>query len=807
MRRQPGFVAVAAATLALGIGASAAIFGVADAVLLRRLPYPKPEQLVTVWDTHEAQGRDHEHPSPGNFLDWAAMTRAFQGMTAWQDGSGASMLRHADAPAVVETVKVTPAFFRVLGVPAAHGRTFETFSGASFSVADRFATGDRVLVMSHRLWTSRFGADPGLVGQAIALDGVPWMVVGIMPPDFDLPRPSTELWLAWDIAPSFAGFAGGPPRDYRFLNVLARLRPEVSLEEAQADVRALAATLAEAHPRANAGWSARVVSLEDEREAQARPAVLLLAGAVGLALLLACANVASLQLARGTARRREIAVHQSLGASRLQVVRQLLAESLLLGLLGGAAGLVVAHGLFAAILAAPPVGFPGLEGVSLDGRVVAFATLLAIASAMLFGVAPALEASDTPMHAVLSDGGRAATRGPRTGRARRLLIVGQVAVALALLTGAGLVGKSFVRVLSVDPGFDPRDLLTLRITLDQASYRGGAEAREFYRVLMPRLLRVAGVSGAAGVTALPMSPIGTDFARPYWREGEPDLSGNAPKADIRMVTPGYFDVMRMSLRRGRAFNEWDGPSQPRVVVVNETLARRVWTDEDPIGRHLVLDYLGGAYPYEVIGVVNDVRFAGPKAAPRPEVFIPHAQNPYLDLTVVVRAAGEPSALLRAVQREVAAVDRMQPVHAIATMESLMSRSVATDRFAALLLGLLATLAVVLVGTGIYGLVAFLVAQRTPEIGLRLALGAPPHAVVGLLMTESLRLALAGCVVGLPLAGFVSRSTAGLIYGVRPSDPLIWGAALLAVLGVAVVASVVPARQAARLEPLVAIRSE
>jgi predicted permease len=392
-------------------------------------------------------------------------------------------------------------------------------------------------------------------------------------------------------------------------------------------------------------------------------------------------------------------------------------------------------------------------------------------------------------------------------RVRSLLVVGEVAAALVLLTGAGLLGRSLLRVLAVDPGFDPRGLVTLRVSLDHASYATGARSRAFYVDLMERLRALPGVEGAGAVTALPLSPVGTDFARPYWHVGEADPGGRAQKADIRMATPGYFDALRMTVRRGRTFIPADTDDSPRVIVVNETLARQAFGEADPVGRRLILDYRGGAYPYEIVGVVNDVRFGSVKATPRPELFIPHAQNPYLDLTVVVRAEGDAAELVKRVEAEIRAVDPDQPAHAVARMEDLVERSLAADRRVSGLLALFAGLALVLTATGIQGLLSFVVAQRKRELGLRQALGATPPEVGRLVLGESLRLVVVGCGAGLLVALALLPRAAGLLYEVSPTDPVVWATAVAGVLGVAFAASLFPARSATLIDPLVALHED
>jgi putative ABC transport system permease protein len=801
--RRPGTAAIAVATLAVGIGVSTAVFCVIDGVLVRPLPFPESERLVRLWDTNAGLFRDRDRVSPGNLLDWMREDVAFAGVAAWHPGN--AILRTDHDAEVVQSVKVTPGFFTILGVPAARGRTFaaDELAGALYDVAERYRGGDRVLVLSDRLWRRRFGADPYVVGRTISLDDAPWLVAGVMPPGFAMPSAETDVWLPWDIPASYASLPGGSPRDWRFLNVVARLSPRTSLEAAQARVDSVAAALAEAHPKANRGWASRIVPLKDDLVASSRPALFVLLGAVGFVLLIACANVASLQLARAADRSREIAVRLALGARRSRLVRQLLTESLLIALGAGLAGTALAVALLEVLRLLRPAQLPRLDEIGLDLRVLAFAALAAIVAGVASGLAPALQATRTLASALQADGGRAVAGS--AGRWRRALVVLELTVALVLLTGAGLLGRSFVRLTGVDPGFDPENLLVLRVSLDNTVYRGPQSA-SFYRDLTARLSALPGATSAGAVTALPLSDVGIEFDRPYWRERDPDPGGEAPKADIRMATTGYFDAMRMRLLRGRGFTDDDRLNTPKVVVLNETLARAAWPEADAVGHRIVIEYRGGAYPYEVVGIVNDTRHHGLRRRPRPEIFIPHAQNPYLQLNVVVRTAVPARTLAVAAARKVRALDPRQPVHSVVTMDELRSRSLGADRLSMVLLAALASVAVVLAATGVFGVLAHAVTRRTREIGTRVALGAGRGHVLRLVLCDSLRLAAAGAALGLAVSLALGRTLAGLLYGVGPRDPWTLGGVSALLVLVALVAAYVPARRALRIDPAEALRS-
>jgi putative ABC transport system permease protein len=800
--------AVAVVALGLGIGANTVVFSVVEASLLRPLPYAEPDRLVAVAELNPSLGPALQKPSPGNFLDWRERNRTLSDLAVWYPA--VSTLRAADGAEVVDVARVSPQFFDVMGIAPVLGRTFDAARerGTSWNEAEKLLAGDRVMVVSDRFWRRHLGADPAAIGRDVVVDAVPWKVVGVMPASFAYPRADVEAWLPWDIQASYAHMPGGTPRDFHFVEVVGRLAPHATLAGAQADLGAIAAQLGIEHPLHNQGWGVRVVPLREHLGGGTRRPLLALLGAFGVVLLLACANVASLQMAHGAARGRELAMRLALDASRTRLLRQLGTESLVLALVGGLAGIVVAVGAIHVLRAYAPAGVPHVAEVQLNAAVVMFASCASIVSGLVFGLVPALALTRRGLAEVLQEEARSTTPAGRGRRTRRLLVVGEVALALVLLAGAGLLTRSFAKMLAVDPGFDTRGVLAVRIALDTGSYMQRGRAHAFYADLLGRLRALPGARTVAAVTALPMSPLAIDFARPYWPEGRPP-NGDVPSTvAIRMATPDYFQALGMRLRQGRGFDDRDARDAPPVVVVNETLARAAWPEGDVIGKRLVLDYQQRtAYPYTVVGVVNDTRFYGPRQPSRAEVFIPHAQNPYLAMTVVVKSDGDPRLLLRAVQAEVRAVDPNQPVHGVATMDELMSGSMAADRSATVLVAAAALVALVLCATGIYGVLAFLVSQRTQEIGVRMALGAARSDILRLVLGESLRLSGIGAALGLVLAVLLGQAARGFLFEVRPTDPLTLGAVTAILVLVAVVASLWPARRAAGVDPVVALRGD
>ena len=797
-----GFTFVALLALTLGIGANSAIFSVVNGVLLHRLPYQDPDRLVMVWETNPGQSVEQERPSPGNFVDWREQNNVFDGMAGWYQAS--RTLRGDHDAQQVEVAQVAGDFFQVLGVKPAIGKAFHPIdsTGVQYNMANMYVSGDRVAVISDGLWRRRFGADPAIVGKDIMLDGRPWQVLGVMPPSFAIPNLEVDMWTPWDMTRDRVH------HDFRFIQVIARLKQSVTIQQADERLGIIATELEKQYPKENKGWNVKLVSLHDQLVGKSRTALLTLFGAAAFVLLIACANVASLLLVRASARSREIAVRSAIGASQFSLMRQSLIESLVLSVAGGISGLILAFIGVRVLILLKPANLPRLEEIGVDLRVGFFTFAVAIITGIICGLAPALHTMKTDLATALNQGG---TKGSASGsshhRLRSLLVVSEVALALVLLIGAGLLARSFVSVLSVSPGFDPKNVLVTRIFLDNTSYHTAVQSTAYYRTLMEKIRTIPSVVSVGGATALPMSEVGVDFNRPYRREEDPDFGGGSPTTGVRSVTPDYFKAMGIAVKDGRSFTDDDRMDTTIVAVVNETLAHRAWPNESPVGKRLVLDYNRGKYAYEVVGVAADTRFYGLKSTPGPEIFIPHAQNPYLILNVVIRTSSNPKLLARAVEQEVNKLDPGQPVHSMVTMDELVSASVAADRFSMLLLGVLSVIALILAAIGIYGIVAYLVTQRTREIGLRMALGAKPGTVLTLILSESFKLAVFGLVIGMIAALALNRLISSLLFRVSSTDVLTFAGITLTLAVVALAAAYIPARRAARVDPMIALRQE
>lgn len=817
--KSPGFTFISVLVLALGIGANTAIFSVINAVLLSALPFKEPDRLVLIWGSKPQQGRAQVPFSLPNFNDVQSQTKTLEAMSAWTlgrfnltDGEGATTVE----PEQVQYALVSSNFFSTLGVSVKIGRAFrpdEEQPGQS-----------RAVIISHSLWARRFNSDPNVLGKTITLDGQAYEVAGVLPADFtflSFPK-ATEVWLPFGLD-SF--------RDRKYaravgsLGVIGRMKPGVGLAEAQAELDTIARRLEEQYPNFNKGWSVRAVPLHEQVTKSWRTALLVLFGAVGFVLLIACANVANLQLARVAARQKEIAIRAALGAGRLRIVRQLLTENILLATLGGSLGLLFA--LWGVdLLASFPYTTPSLfvpyditrEQIGIDARVLLFTVAVSVLTGVIFGLIPAFQASRTDLNEALKETGSRAGGGMRSG-ARSSLVVAEIAISLMLLVGAGLMIKSFLRLQRVDPGFKPDNVLTMDINLPQTKYRENEQINLFYRELIERVRALPGVTSVGAGEYLPLS--GFDSTTGIFIDGRPlPAPGESQEAHNRNVTPDYFNALGISLRAGRFFTERDNGDSPKVAIINETMAQRYWPRENPIGKRVALNFEAMKFHpdrapdldipsgmREIVGVVADVRHTGLMTAPVPEMYVPFEQRPIRDMTLVVRASGDPLALTGAVRQQVLSTDPDQPVANITTMAQLLSASVAQPRFNFMLLTVFACVALALAAVGIYGVISYSVAQRTREIGIRMALGAQASDVLRLVLGQGFRLILLGLALGLLAALALTRVLAGLLFEVKPTDPLTYGAIALLLAGVAALACYVPARRAAKVDPMVALRYE
>lgn len=796
---RPLFLVAAALTLAIGIGANAALFSVIDAVLLRPLPYPEPERIVSVFETQPDLGEARDSPAPGNVLDWRQESETLSGIAAWWVESTTLLGDDYGDTEEIPSARVTVDFFPVLGVDALIGRTF---------LPEEVVGEPTLAVLSYELWQRRFGGDDGVVGSDIRFKNASWRVIGVMPRGFRTPgtlEGEVQLFKPWDLEYAY-GKKPDRARDQRFLRTAARLAPNASLDDAQAELAVIADAIAAAHPKTNLGWSVVLVPLREALVGDTQLALMVLLGAVGFVLLLACANVTSLLLVRASGRNREMAVRTALGASRLRLVRQLFLEAFLLAAVGGALGLVLARLSMDAMLWFAPAGVPRLDEVTLDARVAGFAVLASVVAGLLAGVTPAFQGSSAAPSLTLTSAGGSVSTDRRRQRLRTIIVGFEIAAAVVLLVGSGLFLRSFSRVLAVDLGFDPDKLLVVRMRLDGATYGGGG-AHPYYTQLLEEIRALPGVVAAGGTTGLPMDELDIDFDRPFWREGEPRPDGGGLGVQIRMPTVGYFETMRIPLLEGREVDIRDDRTKPRVLIVNETMARQTWPDESPVGQRLLIDYQNYEAVYEVVGVVGDTRFYGHKRATRRAVYIPHGQNPYLPLNIVIRTDRDPAALAPAIRRKALELDPAQPVHSIRTMDELMSGYLGQDRFAAFLMTTFAAMALLLATIGIYGVVAFSVSQRQRELGLRLALGAESRDIARLVLGEGVRIAAIGVVVGLGGAVIASRYLESILFGVSATDPATLVAAALLLMVTVLVACYVPARRASRVDPTQTLRYE
>ncbi len=787
--KRPGFTAVAVLILALGIGANSAIFSVINGVILRPLDYADPDRLVVVWE--KIKQTDQLELAPDDYFDYRDSAQFIEHLAA-SDRRNYN-LTGGDDPVRIEGAAVTASLFPALGVAPALGRTF--------SPEEDRAGADPVVVLSYGLWQRRFGGDPKIIGRAISLSGAAHTVIGVMPASFQFPPPQaqsgvirSELW-----TPRLLETETG--RNSHSLFVVGRLKPGVTMAQAKAGIETIAARRQQTRRDTHESIGANTLPLGDQVARRIKPSLMALLGAVGIVLLIACANVANLLLLRAASRRKEIAIRAAMGAGRARLLRQLMIESLLLALLGGGAGLLIAYWGVDALLTLGGGVIPRADEVTVDARVLGFTLLISLLTGVIFGLIPALRASGLDLNEALRDGGRISTGG--SNRLRGALVVAEVALALVMLIGAGLLIKSFWRLQQVAPGFNAKNLLAMETSLASTRYDTPQSQAAFFKQALERINSLPGVQSAAIVNNPPLSSRRSVDGFLIEGRPEPRSRSETPLADYRSISPDYFRAMNIPISQGRAFTEADAADAPPVAIVNEAVVRRYWPNESPIGRRIKMRDRWQT----IVGVVGDVRQSGLDAEASTHVYMPFAQNPQGRMGLVIRTSAEPMSLAAAVRNQIGAIDKDQPVYNVQTMERTVADSVSPRRLNMLLLGILAAVALALALTGIYAIIAYSVAQRTREIGVRIALGAQRRDVMRLVVGHGMSLALLGVAVGLALALGLTRFLSGLIYDVSATDPATFAAVVALLAIVALVACYIPARRATKVDPMIALRCD
>ena len=790
--KAPGFTTVAVVTLALGIGANSAIFSVVNGVLLKPLPYPESDRLVGVYHTSEGQRAVMSGP---NFIDATGAAKSLENAAAVYSTS--ITLTGEGEPVQLDIARVSASLFNVLRVRPALGRTFNADENMPGKVD--------VVVLSHALWQGRFGGDPNVVGRRIQLDGVAREVIGVMAAGFSYPA-AREAWLPVKYDENFVS----KQRGAWYLGVVARLKPGATPQQSAAEVETLGRNLARQYKDANEGVGMTTFPLQEAMVGDIRRSVFILLGAVGFVLLIACSNVANLLLARSAARESEMAVRAALGAGRGRLVRQLLTECVILSLAGGALGLLLGVWGVAFLLSLKPQGIPRLDAVSVDATVILFTFAVALVTGLVFGMVPALHATRGALSGSLKEGGRGAVTSRGGARVRGLLVVAEMALAVMLLAGAGLLMRSFMRLQSVDPGFNPAQTLSFELSLPDSHYEEEPKQVAFFDQLLPRLRALPGVRAADAVMMLPLT--GNNFNISFAVAGRPPVPpALQPSMEVRVATPGYFSEMGIPLKRGRGFSDEDTAGTAPVVLLTETSAQKFFPNEDPIGKTIKLGWgRGPGKPKaggEVVGIVGDVKDASLSEPNQPQIYLPYRQWPVQSMSIVMKTTTPPESLIAAVRQEVHAIDPNLPLASIGSLEKILSASISQPRFYMMLLTIFATVALALAAIGIFGVLSYAVSHRTREIGIRMALGAPGRTVVRLIVRQAMVLVVSGVAAGTIAALYLSRTMTKMLFSVTATDPLTFGAVAAVLMSVALFASYLPARRATRVDPIVALRAE
>ncbi|HJT46279.1 MAG TPA: ABC transporter permease [Chthoniobacterales bacterium] len=804
LAKSPGFTVIAIATLALAIGANTAVLSLVNALLIRPLPYKNPQQLVLIWEQFANQGLDRIPVSPPEYLDYQKELRSYDGIAAFDYVD--LNLTGGEMPERVSGSVVSPSLFPLLGVSPIRGRTF--------TPEEAQAGRDDVVVISARLWQRRFNSDPTVLNSKINLNGRSYTVVGIMPASFEFPLPlfnmqggtfaeRADIW-----KPVVFTDDELKQRGSRSYGVIGRLRDGVTPKQAQAELNTIAGNWISRFKENYAvetGFGARVYGLQDQVVGTMRPALLILLGAVGLVLLIACANLTTMLLARGGSREREMAIRVALGAGPMRLLRFLLIESVLLSVIGGLVGIVAAVWGLDILAAIGAKTVPRLREVNLDLTVLCFTLVISVATGVLFGIIPALASAKPELTEALKEGGRGTSSGARRNQVRNILVVSEIALALVLLIGAGLLMKSFVHLQSVNPGFNPSNVATAELSLPLPKYPRGKPVVDFYNEVLRRISAMPGVQAAALTNILPLSGSNTDNS--FHIEGRSETVTKVyPDEEIRSITPEYFRVLQTPLLRGRFFTAADDADAPGVVIINQAMAKKYWPGEDALGKRINFDDSDPAKIkwFTVVGIVTDLHHQGLDIDPKPEFYLPHPQRAYRQMVLAVRSSQDPRALIPALRKEIQAIDPDQPLANVRTLETVAAESIAPRRMSVTLLGAFAGIALLLAAVGIYGVISFLVVQRTHEIGVRMALGAQRRDVLRMVVGHALKLVGIGAVAGLVLAFLSTRALAALLYGVSAFDLTTFLFVPLTLATVALFASYIPALRATRADPMIAL---